>query len=138
MYNDKFGRDQERLAYLQDQAAIKEFLDQQALKNHFYYQNDQVGMLKFLNDYLHKMISKSEVKELMPRILMNEVPRIVRRLSMIYKKQPEREYSSLTDDQEQILKWTYKSYKEFHRQAKLLNTILVRPIWREGDTSTFI
>ena len=131
MYNDKFGRDQARLTYLEDQRSIKEYLDQQALKNYFYYQNDQVGMLKFLNEYLHKMISKPEVKTLMPRVLMNEVPRVVRRLSMIYKKQPDREYSSLSEEQETVLKWTYKKYKEFHRQAKLLNTILVRPIWNE-------
>ena len=136
MYTDKFGRDQVNEAFYRHQLDIKETLDEQAMKNYFYYTNDQIGIMKFLNDALGRMIKDAQTLALMPRVYVNEIPRLVKRLAMVYKTAPTRKYSKEpTDEQSIVLEKSYRWYKEFHRQAKLLNTVLVRPRWKEDKYS---
>ena len=120
MFNDKLGRDRVKEAYAKHQIDIKNTLDMQALKNYCYYTSDHLGILKFLNEALAKIVSDTQVRDKTPRIYINDIPKIIRRLSMVYKTTPERIYNKeLSEDALDLVNATAKHYKEFHRQAKL-------------------
>lgn len=115
------------------ESEVKAYLDNQALKNWAYFSNNYYKMLEFLNYELRKIISNDTAFEKMPRVIVNDIPQMVSRSCLLYHNQPERIYSrkNLSDEQNKVLNKTYKHYKDFHRLAKTLNTILVRPIWNE-------
>ena len=133
---DKFGTDAIYLSFMRDEQKRKEILDTQAHKNYVYYKGDHLGITAYLLSHLSGIISDPNVIGLMPKVYLNDIPKITKRLCMLYKNTPYREYNKeLSEDQQVVLNKANKSYKEFHRQAKLLNTIIVRPIWREKTNS---
>ena len=129
---DKFGNAYLTYeAFVKDEIRRKEFLDSQAHKNYVYYKGDHLGILYYLEQHLGRIITDKTVLNKMPKVYVNDVRRVVKRLCLAYSEAPEREYSSLSEEQQAILEMVYPEYKEFHRQAKLLNTIVVRPIWSD-------
>lgn len=129
---DKLGRDEVRKSKMKNDLLTKEALDEIAHKCYVYYKNDFGWIRKYLVNALGDIIKDTVVLTRIPKIWVNDVPKIVKRLCMIYKNLPQREYSKkLSEDQQAIINKTYKYYKEFHRLGKLLNTVLIRPIWRE-------
>ena len=120
-------------SYVKSELNLKEFLDNQAAKNYAYYKRDHSDILMFLEKHLRSIISDERVLQLMPKVYVNDVHRVVKRLSLIYNNEPKRTFSKDKIDEKvlDVLNDAFTQYKEFHRLAKLLNTILVRPIWSE-------
>lgn len=121
-----------KLGKKKTEAAVKNFLDNQAMKNYSYYNNDYFNILGFFNQALSEIVKNPVKYARMPRIVVNDVPKVVRRTCLLYQKQPDRVYSSdPSEKQNLVLAKTYRNYKEFYRLARTLNTILVRPIWND-------
>ena len=132
MISDKLGRNEVRNAFMVNQLETKKALDDLAAKSYAYYKKDHLEILSYLGQHLGVTIKDPSILRRMPIVYLNDIPRIVRRLAMVYKTTPERIYSSEPSEELQaILNKNDKWFKEFHRQAKLLNTIAVRPLWRE-------
>lgn len=134
---DKLGRDITSRTRIKNDLLTKEALDKVAHKSYVYYKNDYGWIRHYLISSLGDIVNDTVALTRMPKVFINDVPKIVKRLCMVYKNLPQREYSKeLSEDQLEVLGKTYKYYKEFHRLSKLLNTILVRPLWRE-ETNKF-
>ena len=132
MIFDKLGRTQSQkqlndLRRLSEER-IEETLKDYANKSYHYFKNDMLGIEYYLTEYLKTIINPNVLNK-MKLVIINYVPRIVKRLSIVYKKPPVIKLSSGEDAYKENTFGLNKKRKEFHRQAKLLNTILVRPIW---------
>jgi hypothetical protein len=125
---DKFGGEQLlRDAFLRSEIEIKEYQDKQAMKAYAYYKNNIVDIKNFLTAYLLEMINHQSLSK-MPRVILNYIPKMVKRLTLAYNVAPISEGGDLHAELTRNLnKWR----KEFHRQAKLFNTVLIRPIYKE-------
>jgi len=101
-------------------------------KMYDYLKNDSAAIRYHLREYLSKILN-SKTLETMPLIWLNEVPRVVKRLCLVYKKPAIRTLNSeaLTEKYKNLTKSKDRTAKEFHKQGKLFNTILVRPIYSE-------
>lgn len=125
---DKFGAKQLLMdAYLRSEIEIKEYQDKQAMKAYAYYKNNLVDIKNFLTDYLQQMINPMSLQK-MPRVVLNYIPKMVKRLTLAYNVAP---ISKAGEVHAKLTRNLNKWRKEFHRQAKLFNTILVRPIYNE-------
>lgn len=105
-----------------------------ALRNYSYYKSNIFSIESYLHSYLSKIINPGTLSK-MPLVTLNYIPKIVKRLTLAYKKAP---ISHIGDeeskDNKTYQKWNRnlnKMRKEFHRQGKLFNTILVRPMINE-------
>lgn len=102
-----------------------------ALKSYVYYKNDLPGIQTYLHNYLSDFINSGTLQK-MPLVVLNYVPKILKRLTLLYKKAPLSQVGDYDSKENELYqRWTRnlnKYRKEFHRQAKLFNTILVRPI----------
>jgi hypothetical protein len=117
--------------------SIASELQTQAEKNIFYYKRNYLGIKKYLDMHLNSIISKKHILDWMPRIIINDVPRFIDRLCLLYKNPANRTYTGSEDIQTVFEKGLNRNMKEFHRMAKLQNTILVRPLFENGKF-TFI
>lgn len=104
---------------------------QMAIRAYQYYKNDLVGIKTYLGNYLAEMINEATLSK-MPLVVLNYIPKIVKRLTLAYNKAPISEIGESESKEQQLYaQWTRnlnRYRKEFHRQGKLFNTILVRPI----------
>lgn len=125
---DKLQRDITE-TYARSYLDEKERADDLANKSYAYYKKDIFGIRAYLKSYLSSIINPLTVKK-MPLVTINFVPKILKRLTLLYKEEPTIEVSNV--DYYNEINWNLNSYrKEFHRLGKLFNTILIRPIWDE-------
>jgi len=117
--------------------SIEDKLQKQAEKNIYYYKRNYLGIVDYLNEHLGSIISDKQMLNWMPRIIINDIPRFIDRLCLLYKNPADRIFKGNEETIELFNKNLNKNVKEFHRQAKLQNTILVRPLF-ENDKFTFI
>lgn len=99
-------------------------------KMYDYLKNDSAAIKYHLKNYLSKIVNTKTLAN-MPLIWLNEVPRIISRRCLVYKKQATRKLDNetLNEKYSGYTKYKNKFAKEFHKQGKLFNTILVRPLW---------
>ena len=117
--------------------SIEDKLQKQAEKNIYYYKRNYLGIVDYLNEHLGSIISDKQMLKWMPRIIINDIPRFIDRLCLLYKNPADRTFKGNEETIELFNKNLNKNVKEFHRRAKLQNTILVRPLF-ENDKFTFI
>lgn len=105
-----------------------------ALRSYSYYKSNIYSIENYLFSYLSNIINNASLAK-MPLITLNYIPKIVKRLTLAYKKAPISQIGKDgSKEQDLYSTWTRnlnKFRKEFHRQGKLFNTILVRPIINE-------
>lgn len=99
-----------------------------AQKIYDYLKNDSAAIRWHLSSYMGKIVNAKTLAN-MPLIWLNEVPRIIRRLCLVYKDPAVRTLTAKEEDYKAITRQLNKASKEMHKQGKLFNTILVRPIW---------
>lgn len=99
-----------------------------------YYSRDNLAIRFFLVEHLKCILKNPQnITEIVP-VVDNYVPKVLKRLCQVYVNPP---VFKLDSENEQkvydvnIMPELNKNRKEFHRLGKLLNTILVRPIWNE-------
>jgi len=125
---DKFEKYNTR-AGLRSFASQKDFEDDLANKAYAYYKKDTSAIHAYLFNYLSTIINERSLAR-MQMVTVNYVPKIIKRLTMLYKTAPTVE--NVSDNYfEYNLNLNYYR-KEVHRLSKLMNTILIRPIWDEG------
>lgn len=123
---DKLQRDITE-TYVRSYLDEKERADDLANKSYAYYKKDIFGIRAYLKSHLASIINPLTVKK-MPLVTINYVPKILKRLTLLYKEPPTIEVNDI--DYYNKVNWNLNSQrKEFHRLAKLFNTILIRPIW---------
>lgn len=105
-----------------------------AIRNYSYYKSNIYSIEHYLYSYLSNIINNATLSK-MPMITLNYIPKIIKRLTLAYKKAPISMVGEPESKEQELYgKWTRnlnKFRKEFHRQGKLFNTILVRPIINE-------
>lgn len=117
--------------------SIADALELQAEKNIYYYKRNYLGIKKYLDKHLASIVSDRDLLSWMPRIIINDIPRFVDRLCLLYKNPANRMYKGSDEIKSIFDKNLNRNIKEFHRQAKLQNTVLVRPLF-ENNKFTFI
>jgi len=133
IFVDKLGRTDAqnmvaKTAYLYD-ASGQDWDDKQAQKSYAYYKNETLSIQNYLYEYLQK-IFRSATLDKMPLVVVNSIPKIVKRLTLAYRDAPI--VGNMKNETYALVNRNLnKMRKEFHRQAKLFNTILVRPIYNE-------
>lgn len=104
--------------------------DLQALKNYYWYTKDSLNIAFGIREGLRKIMGADETIEWYPVQVQNDVPRIIKRLALCYMKPAIRTYENISDEHKAIVESNLDVWlKECDRQATLLNTILVRPIY---------
>lgn len=107
----------------------------QAQKMEAYYTRDKLAIRWFLRQHMATLVQNPQNLEEMRPVIINFVPKILKRLCQVYANPP---VFKLSSEPEQLIYDEQFSHKlnawrkEFHRRSKLFNTILVRPIWRES------
>lgn len=117
--------------------SIASELQLQAEKNIFYYKRNYLGIKKYLDEHLSTIITDTEIFKWMPRVIINDIPRFIDRLCLLYKNPANRTFTGSKEIIPIFEKGLNRNIKEFHRIAKLQNTILVRPLFENGKF-TFI
>lgn len=104
-----------------------------------YYYKSRQEIEYYLRQYMAKIIQQPNALDIIRPVIDNFVPKTIKNLCMVYRDAPEVEFLLESD------KTNYDTYiknslniwrKEFHRLAKLVNTILIKPIW-DDKTKTF-
>ena len=96
-----------------------------------YYQDQQL-------DYLAAKLNKiwAEPDKLTP-VFLNVVRKVINNLAMVYREEPKREIDGIDRDREIFTELAGSmnlnaKMKLANRLAKLLKTVLLRPVWRNG------
>ena len=116
--------------YYRESAESENAAVKQASKNYDWYKKDSIGIAKGIREGLRRIMGKDESIEWFNQQVVNDVPRVVNRLSLVYMNPAERVYEGLSEEQIKYVTFGLNKWmKEVDKQATLLNTVLVRPIW---------